>query len=245
MAQVPHPTPLVDGPPAVGSKLQDARKAQQLSLDELSKRAGVSKSMLSEVERNQANPTVGVLWRLATALGISLTDLLGNTTADKATPTVELVPAHTIPVTTSPDGKCTLRILGPIALAGRVEWYELTVEPGGVLASEPHETGAREHLSVMSGSLTVKAEGLSTAQLPALPSTDINGLRRYPDQPVLGNQTSDRGLIGSREDREALVPNRVGALHQNIKSRALGAIEVLHHEGLLTVCPQAEVWARG
>ena len=77
--------------------------------------------------------------------------------ADKAAPTVELVPAHSIPVTTSPDGKCTLRILGPIALAGKVEWYELTVESGGVLASEPHEAGAKEHLSVLSGTLTVQA----------------------------------------------------------------------------------------
>jgi transcriptional regulator with XRE-family HTH domain len=157
MAQVPSPIPLIDGPPAVGSKLQEIRKAQKLSLDELSKRAGVSKSMLSEVERNQANPTVGVLWRLATALGINLTDLLGNTQADKAAPTVELVAAHSIPVITSNDGKCTLRILGPIALAGKVEWYELAVEAGGVLASEPHEAGAREHLSVLSGTLTVQA----------------------------------------------------------------------------------------
>jgi hypothetical protein len=80
-----------------------------------------------------------------------------------------------------------------------------------------------EHVQVgdsLTRSLTVKAEGLSSAQLPALPSTDINGLRRYPDQPVLGNQTSDRGLIGSREDREALVPNRVGALE-------LPAVEVV------------------
>lgn len=157
MAQVPTPNPLHDGPPAVGSKLQELRKAQKLSLDELSKRAGVSKSMLSEVERNQANPTVGVLWRLASALGLSLTDLLAGGAADKVAPTVELVQAHSIPVTTSPDGKCTLRILGPIALAGKVEWYELTVEPGGVLASEPHEAGAREHVSVLSGSLTVQA----------------------------------------------------------------------------------------
>jgi len=40
-----------------------------LSLDDLSKRAGVSKSMLSQIERNQANPTVAVVWRLANALG--------------------------------------------------------------------------------------------------------------------------------------------------------------------------------
>ena len=68
--------------------------------------------------------------------------------------------------------------------------------------------------------LTLKAEGLASAQLPALPSTEIAGLRRYPDQPVLSNQSSERGVIGSREDREALVPNRAGALE-------LPAVEVV------------------
>ena len=59
-------------------------------------------------------------------------------------------------------------------------------------------------------SLILNAEGLASSQLPPLPATEINGLRRYPDQPVLGNQSSERGLIGSREDREALVPTRTG-----------------------------------
>ena len=157
MTQAPFNTPLADGPPAVGSRLQEVRKAQKLSLDELSRRAGVSKSMLSEVERNQANPTVAVLWRLSGALGIELTDLLAPGQTAKASPMVERVAAHAIPVTASIDGKCSLRILGPIALAGQVEWYELTVEPGGVLASEAHDTGAREHLSVLSGVLCVQA----------------------------------------------------------------------------------------
>ncbi|AWY38784.1 protein BatD [Pseudomonas putida] len=72
-----------------------------------------------------------------------------------------------------------------------------------------------EHVQVgdsLTRSLTVKAEGLASSQLPPLPGTDVNGLRRYPDQPVLGNQNSDRGLIGSREDREALVPSRSGSI---------------------------------
>lgn len=59
-------------------------------------------------------------------------------------------------------------------------------------------------------SLILSAEGLASSQLPPLPATEINGLRRYPDQPVLSNQSGDRGLIGSREDREALVPTRTG-----------------------------------
>jgi hypothetical protein len=61
-------------------------------------------------------------------------------------------------------------------------------------------------------SLTVKAEGLSSSQLPPLPVTEANGLRSYPDQPQLSNQVSDRGLIGSREDSQALVPNRSGSI---------------------------------
>ena len=72
-----------------------------------------------------------------------------------------------------------------------------------------------DHVQVgdsLTRSLTLKAEGLAGAQLPPLALSDIPGLRRYPDQPVLSNQNNDRGLIGSREDREALVPNRAGAL---------------------------------
>jgi len=61
-------------------------------------------------------------------------------------------------------------------------------------------------------SLIVKAEGLASTQLPPLPGTDVSGLRRYPDQPVLSNQNTERGLVGSREDREALVPARSGAI---------------------------------
>ncbi|KAF1010585.1 MAG: hypothetical protein GAK32_01392 [Pseudomonas fluorescens] len=80
-----------------------------------------------------------------------------------------------------------------------------------------------DHVQVgdsLTHSLIVKAEGLAAAQLPPLPASEVNGLRRYPDQPVLSNQNNDRGLIGTREDREAMVPNRAGTLE-------LPAVEVV------------------
>ncbi len=43
-----------------------------MTLDDLSRAAGVSKSMLSEIERDKANPTIAVAWRLTNALGVSL-----------------------------------------------------------------------------------------------------------------------------------------------------------------------------
>lgn len=157
MNQDPKHDPAAGGPPPVGALLQMRRQALKVSLDELSRRAGVSKSMLSQIERKNANPTVAVLWRLSNALGVSLSDFL-SVSPPEAPVQVSVTPAHGTPVIRSPDGKCELRILGTIELAGKLEWYELTFQPGGVLASEAHERGAREHLSVLSGSLLVQSD---------------------------------------------------------------------------------------
>ena len=91
-------------------------------------------------------------------------------------PALTLVSAPATPVIRSNDGKCELRILGPIALAGKVEWYELTIEPDGELASDAHEEGAKEHLSVQAGSLVVQVAGttpLVAAQKQPLDETRL------------------------------------------------------------------------
>ena len=74
------------------------------------------------------------------------------------------------------------------------------------------EPGKSQVGDSLTRTLTLKVEGLSSAQLPPLPATDVSALRRYPDQPKLANLASERGLIGTREEREALVPNRSGAI---------------------------------
>lgn len=142
-------------PPRVGERIQALRQAERLSLDELSRRAGVSKSMLSQIERNQANPTVAVVWRLANALAVPLAQLLEGREAP--TPPIMTIAAHATPSLRTPDQRCELRILGPIELAGQFEWYELVMQPGGALESQPHEPGSREHLSVLTGVLEVTA----------------------------------------------------------------------------------------
>ena len=143
-------------PPRVGDTLAALRQQQSLSLDELSRKAGVSKSMLSQIERAQANPTVAVVWRLANALGVPMGDLLGSA-PPTSVPAIGVVPVHATPSLRSPDGLCELRILGPIDLAGQFEWYHLTLQVGAALESQAHEHGTREHLTAMSGTLEVGA----------------------------------------------------------------------------------------
>ncbi|MBC9251321.1 protein BatD [Pseudomonas alcaligenes] len=60
--------------------------------------------------------------------------------------------------------------------------------------------------------IMLRVEGLSSAQLPPLPASQAQGLRRYPDQPQLHNESGERGLIGSREEHEALVPSQSGRI---------------------------------
>ena len=74
---------------------------------------------------------------------------------------------------------------------------------------EPHKARVGDSLT---RSIMLRAQGLSSAQLPPLTIADSPGLRRYPDQPQQHNEVNDKGLSGSREESEALVPSQSGRI---------------------------------
>jgi XRE family transcriptional regulator, regulator of sulfur utilization len=150
-------------PPRVGEQIQRLRNERKLTLDDLSRAAGVSKSMLSEIERDKANPTIAVAWRLTNALGISLDQLFAQ---QKPAEAIRVAGPHDIPTLSGDNGGYQLRVWGPIELAGKFEWYELTLRAGASLTSNAHEPGAREHLTVLNGSIEVDASS-TTRRLKA------------------------------------------------------------------------------
>jgi transcriptional regulator with XRE-family HTH domain len=153
----------VAAPPRVGEQIQRLRSERRMTLDELSRAAGVSKSMLSEIERDKANPTIAVAWRLTNALGVSLDSLFAQQKAPEA---IAVSGPHEIPTLSGHEARYQLRVWGPIELAGKFEWYELTLQPGGALVSNPHEPGTREHLTVLQGAIEIEAAG-TTRKLKA------------------------------------------------------------------------------
>lgn len=154
MSKAPAKTP--PKPPALGPRLHTIRKARGLTLDELSERSGISKSMLSQIERGQTNPTFGTLWNITQSLGLELSELV-EAGVRKAGAAIERLAGNLTPTIASKDGGCLLRILSPPGTAGLMEWYELTVEPGRALESEPHGLGAMEHLTCLAGRLQVRS----------------------------------------------------------------------------------------
>ncbi|KWH10210.1 DNA-binding protein [Burkholderia territorii] len=158
-------------PPRVGEQIQRLRNERRLTLDDLSRAAGVSKSMLSEIERDKANPTIAVAWRLTNALGITLDELFSQPKAPEA---IRVDGPHDIPTLAGHEGRYQLRVWGPIELAGKFEWYELTLPGGGALVSNAHEPGTREHLTVLQGAMEIEVAAASrrlkagdTARYPA------------------------------------------------------------------------------
>ena len=67
----------------LGARLREGREAAGLSVRELARRIGVSASLLSQVERGLAHPSVGTLWAVVTALGLSLDSLFAPADEDR------------------------------------------------------------------------------------------------------------------------------------------------------------------
>lgn len=63
---------------AIGMKLNQLRRERKLTLEQLSEITGVSKSMLSAIERGQKSPTLTVLTKINDGLHVSLTELIGD-----------------------------------------------------------------------------------------------------------------------------------------------------------------------
>ncbi|KIF80738.1 helix-turn-helix domain-containing protein [Noviherbaspirillum autotrophicum] len=144
-------------PPEVGATLQKLRLKRGLTLDDLSRAAGVSKSMLSQIEREKANPTIAVAWRLANALGVGIEELLSSETQEVEA--IHILEPHETPTLPGSHAGYVLRILGPMELAGKYEWYELTLAPDGALVSNPHDPGTSEYLTLLHGALEVEVDG--------------------------------------------------------------------------------------
>src|SRR5437773_12567757 len=67
----------------IAERVRELRAAHSLSLDALAARSGVSRSMISVIERGESSPTAVVLERLAAALGVTLASLFDAPAADR------------------------------------------------------------------------------------------------------------------------------------------------------------------
>ena len=138
----------------LGRRVKKLRRDRGWSLEELASASGVSRSMLSEIERERANPTLSVTYRIARAFGLSLQDLIES--ADSAS-SIQTIRANDRAQIFHSDKRCQIRTLSPLNLEKDVEFYELRLPVGEELRSQPHVDGTREFLTVEEGVVNLQS----------------------------------------------------------------------------------------
>ena len=139
---------------AVGAPLRAMRQRRGLTLDQLSRTAGVSKAMLSQIEQDKVNPTVAVMIKISTALGVHVAELIN---APGPSSILQVIRDSDDRYTYRSEAACAIRTLSPLSLEKSIEFYRLTLETGGQLVSEPHFPGTEELLYVEAGRLAVES----------------------------------------------------------------------------------------
>ena len=143
-------------------RVRELRRKKGWTLEEMSAACGVSRSMLSEVERGKANPTLAVAYRIALAFGMSLGDLVE---VPSAVHRIDVIRADDQTYHFRSDRYCRIRTLSPLPLEKAVEFYEVVLRPGGALKARP-TLPARELLTVQQGAVRV-CSGKEIAELHA------------------------------------------------------------------------------
>ncbi|MFN8382101.1 MAG: helix-turn-helix domain-containing protein [Anaerolineales bacterium] len=115
----------------VASRLRELRESRGISMRTLGTKSGLSANALSMIERGKTSPSVSTLYKLADALGVSITAFF-----DKETEKKQVVFLKSDERTRMSFTRGVFEALGGEQFVGRVEPFMLTLESGA--ASGPH-----------------------------------------------------------------------------------------------------------
>lgn len=140
------------GMASLPSSLKSLRQKRDLTLMELSERAGVSKAMISKIERGESVPTATVLGKLAAGLEVGLTQLIGG---PERRSDIQVLKPFDQAVFRDPDSGFERRSLSPITGDRRVDFALNVLPPRSSVSFPAHEAGVRECLYVSKGRISV------------------------------------------------------------------------------------------
>lgn len=140
----------------VGKRIADRRAALQLSLDEMATRSGVSRAMISKIERGEVNASAVVLDRLCAGLGFSLSALFARDTASP------LLRREDQPAWQDPASGYIRREVAPAGTGSAVKIVEVEFPPGAEVTYAPsRERVIDQHVWVLKGSIEVTVAAAS------------------------------------------------------------------------------------
>jgi len=140
----------LDPTTAVSKNLAQLRKERGLTLQELATLSKVSKAMIGQIERGESNPTINILWKIATGLRIPLNKLLYE---EKGA--VEFVPANNVMPLRDQDG---MRMFQSFSFdeEKHFEVFSITMDAKSIHSSDAHARGSEEYILLVKGQLEIE-----------------------------------------------------------------------------------------
>jgi transcriptional regulator with XRE-family HTH domain len=132
----------------IAQRLKELRKLRGWSLDTTSKKTGVSKAMLGQIERGESSPTIGTLWKISSGLESSFSSFLSEE-AEKGMPTVAF----------PEDPAMQIQTIFPYSSTTRIEVFEVTLFDDHEQQSSAHQLEVIEHVIVIEGSMELFFDG--------------------------------------------------------------------------------------
>lgn len=139
---------------AVSENCKRLREQRELTLDAAARLTGVSRSMLAQIEKGSANPTISVLWKIANGYKVSFSSLVEDR---ESAPSI-LRGAQTEPLRED-DGRYLNYPVFPFDERTSFETYRIVIAPGGNLEAEGHMPGTEEYITVFSGTVEIGIDG--------------------------------------------------------------------------------------
>jgi transcriptional regulator with XRE-family HTH domain len=140
-----------DLPGRLSRNVKQLREARGLTQQQMAKLAGLPRATWAHLESGEANPTLAVLDRAATALSVSIEELLSAPRAS-----ARFYARGSLPVRT--PGQATVRKLLPDAIPG-MAIERMEIAPAGRMTGVPHTPGTREYLTVETGEMLLIVAG--------------------------------------------------------------------------------------
>lgn len=135
----------------ISVNLKRIRLSKGMSLDVAAEQTGVSKSMLYQIEKGDANPSISVLGKIASGLRIEFNELIASPKTKVCLVKVnDIIPIKEIP------GNYSVKTCFPYEDNRKVEIYRIDIEPGGVYVSGGHGEKTREYICVIDGEVTIE-----------------------------------------------------------------------------------------
>lgn len=135
----------------VAQNLKRIRDEKKLSLEKAAELTGVSKTMLSQIERGESSPTISTVWKIATGLKTSFTELV-----DKPQPDTVILGKDDVASMAEDSGRYRIYPFFPYEDGRRFEVYMIEIEAGGSLCAEAHSEGTQEFITVFDGEATIR-----------------------------------------------------------------------------------------